>query len=480
VVRSSIVFLILLSLLAVAGLARQPESGISDAEAVELLYAITEERGQPALDAMQRIREQADKRFIAALIETQLMMVENSERVAHVETLEALSGQRFGRSWFEWRDWYATTDLEPPPGFTGWKGSIFARIDGGFRDFLYDGATSTIRVEEIVWGGVSVDGIPPLEQPPVLPAAEATGMLDGEPVFGLAVNGEARAYPLRIMDQHEMANDVIVGEPVSLAYCTLCGAGIAYRTAQPDGTVFDFGTSGLLYRSNKLMYDRQTRTLWNQLTGEPVLGELAGPSSGHPRIRLEVLPIVLTTWAEWLADHPETTVLDFDTGHERQYRPGTPYSEYFTSSGTWFSTPVDDDRLAEKDWIFAIEINGSPKAYPIDTVLAERAINDELGGVEIVIAGSGENIEVSGTDRNDVDFSYEAGGAARAYERDGHSFSSGPEPDTLRDEHGQVWAVTEDALIGPADQRLDRLPGHLAFWFGWSTFFPDTELYAGP
>lgn len=474
VVRSSIVFLILLSLLAVAGVAGQPEPDITDEEAIELLYTITENRGQPALDAMRRIRGQDDERFIAALIETQLMMVENSERVAHVETLEALSGQRLGRSWFEWRDWYANTDLEPPPGFTGWKGSIFARIDGRFRNFLWDDAASTIRVEEVVWGGVSVDGIPPLENPLVLPAAEATGMIDGEPVFGLVVNGEARAYPLRIMDQHEMANDVIGGEPVSLAYCTLCGAGIAYRTTQPDGTVFDFGTSGLLYRSNKLMYDRQTQTLWNQLTGEPVLGELVG--SG---IRLEVLPIVLTTWAAWREDHPETTVLDFDTGHGRQYRPGTPYSEYFTSSGTWFSTPVDDDRLEDKDWIFAIEINGSPKAYPIEAVLTEQVINDELGGIDIVITGRGERIEVSGTDRNDVDFRYDAGGAARAYERDGHSFSPGPLPDTLLDEQGQVWTVTEEALIGPADQRLSRLPGHLAFWFGWSTFFPDTELYSG-
>ena len=304
-------------------------------------------------------------------------------------------------------------------------------------------------------------------------------MLDGEPVFGILINGEARAYPLRIMDQHEMANDIVGGEPLSLAYCTLCGAGIAYRTTQPDGTVFDFGTSGLLYRSNKLMYDRQTRTLWNQLTGVPVLGELAGPASGRPGIRLEVLPIVLTTWAEWRAEHPHTTVLDFNTGHGRQYRPGIPYDEYFTTSGLWFPVPEGDQRLADKTQIFALELNGSPKAYPIDVVLAERTVNDTVGGVDVVIIGSGENIEVNGVGRNGLDFTYQAGGAARAYERDGHSFSPGSEPGTLIDEAGHIWALTEEELIGPADQRLARLPGHLAFWFGWSTFFPDTEVYAG-
>ncbi|MEZ4571378.1 MAG: DUF3179 domain-containing protein [Thermomicrobiales bacterium] len=405
------------------------------------------------------------------------MMVENSERVAHVDTLEALSGQKFGRSWFAWRDWYANTEYEPPPGFTAWKGSLFSRLDRGFGEFLNDGETSTIRVEEIVWGGVGVDGIPPLEYPPVLSAADATGMMDEEPVFGLVVNGEARAYPLRIMDQHEMANDVIGGEPISLAYCTLCGAGIAYRTTQPDGTVFDFGTSGLLYRSNKLMYDRQTRTLWNQLTGEPVLGELAGSANGRPAIKLEILPIVLTTWSDWLVDHPDTTVLSFDTGHDRQYRPGTPYSEYFTSSGTWFPTPESDRRLPEKTQIFAIEINGNPKAYPTDAVLSERAISDDLGGVEIVIVGSGEKIEVNGTDRNDIAFSYDAGGAVRAYEREGHTFRPGPEPGTLIDQNGQTWAITEEALTAASGDKLPRLPGHLAFWFGWSSFFPETALY---
>jgi hypothetical protein len=469
---STIVLVLLVATTTVAGLAARRDAPISDAEAVELLYAISEERGQPARDAMRRILEQDDKRFIAAFIELGRALVSNAERQAHVETLEALSGQRFGRAWFEWREWYATTGLEPPPGFTAWKGTLLGRFDIRFRWFLREDATSTIRVEEIEWGGVSVDGIPPLENPPVMRAAEATEYLDGEPVFGLLVNGEARAYPLRIMDQHEMANDVVGDEPVSLAYCTLCGAGIAYRTRQPDGTVLDFGTSGLLYRSNKLMYDRQTRTLWNQLTGEPVLGELAG--SG---IRLEVLPIVLTTWADWQAMHPHTLVLDLNTGFGRQYRPGVPYSEYFASSGTWFPRPRRDTRLPDKDQIFAIEINGEPKAYPLDAVLAERVINDTLGGLNLVVAGSGEAIEVSGTDRNGVAFSYEAGGAARAYERGDNTFSPGPEPSMLLDERGHVWALTEGALIGPADQRLSRLPGHLAFWFGWSAFFPDTLLY---
>jgi hypothetical protein len=159
---------------------------------------------------------------------------------------------------------------------------------------------------------VPIDGIPPLENAPMIPAAEADYLLDEEPVFGVVVNGEARAYPLRIVDNHEMANDVIGGVPVSIAYCTLCGAAIAYDGRGPDGQTITFGTSGFLYRSNKLMYDRPTRTLWNQLTGESVLGELADTD-----IRLDILPIVLTAWADWLAQHPDTLVLDRDTAFIR-------------------------------------------------------------------------------------------------------------------------------------------------------------------
>src|SRR6185369_7988742 len=128
-----------------------------------------------------------------------------------------------------------------------------------------------------------------------------------ERVFGVSVKGEARAYPLRILDWHEMVNDVVGGEPVTLSYCTLCGSGVLYATRGADGSARTFGTSGLLYRSNKLMVDRQTRTLWSNLTGEAVLGPLAAGPGGPARLAL--LPVVVTTWQEWRARHPATTVL---------------------------------------------------------------------------------------------------------------------------------------------------------------------------
>ena len=208
-----------------------------------------------------------------------------------IDSLESLSGQNFGDDWPAWVEWYGKTDFSPPPNFTGWKGQLLGQIDPGFAEFLQDDFPSTVRSEEIMWGGVVVDGIPALDNAGMIPADEEDYLDPAEPVFGISINGDHRAYPLRILDWHEMANDVVGGVPVSLAYCTLCGAGIAFDGRAPDGETYTFGSSGFLFRSNKLMYDRQTRTLWNQLTGEPVLGQLVGTG-----VKLNLLPVVFTTW----------------------------------------------------------------------------------------------------------------------------------------------------------------------------------------
>jgi hypothetical protein len=235
---------------------------------------------EAAHEARQTLLESEDPSFIAVMIEmmraAQIGIVEPGNFSIYIQILESLSGQDFGNDWPAWIEWYGGTDLEPPVGFTGWKGQLLGRIDPGFTDFLRDDVPSDIRVEEIQWGGVMVDGIPALDNPEMLSADDADYLLPEEPVFGLYFQGEARAYPLRILDWHEMANDVIGDQPVSLAYCTLCGAAIAFDGIASNGETYTFGSSGFLFRSNKLMYDRQTRTLWNQITGEPVLGDLVG------------------------------------------------------------------------------------------------------------------------------------------------------------------------------------------------------------
>ncbi len=450
-----------------------------------LMFALIDAPASEASTALEQIVDSGDRRYIPVLIEL-LRAAEigldsaNSYR-AYVAALEDLSGQSFGADWPAWVEWYGKTDLQPPPGFTAWKGQILSGIDPEFGNFLYEQAPSRIRVEEIQWGGVVVDGIPALDNPRFIPGDQEEYLAPEDAVFGITIHGDSRAYPLRILDWHEMANDVVGGVPVSLAYCTLCGAGIAYDGRASDGVTYTFGSSGFLYRSNKLMYDRQTRSLWNQLTGEPVLGKLA-----EADVRLSLLPVVLTSWGEWLSQHPDTVVLSLETGYPRLYEPGAAYAEYFASDQTMFPVWQRSSQLPDKARVYAMILDGVPKAYPLEALVAEEVVNDQVGQTSLVLVARRGIVQVQGydlrsllasKDEGGTALTYESGGEVRAYKRGEQVFLPGPDPDTLLDEGGRAWKVTEEALLGPDGQTAPRIPGHLAYWFGWFAFFPNTLVY---
>jgi hypothetical protein len=274
-----------------------------------------------------------------------------------------------------------------------------------------------------------------------------------------------------------MANDIVGDVPMTLAYCTLCGAAIAYDTrpieAETGGSnTVTFSTSGLLFRSNKLMYDRETGSLWNQLTGEPVVGELAGQE-----VSLDLLPVVLTSWEDWKEQHPATLVLDINTGYGLDYSPATPYGSYFNSAETVYPVGRRGDQLGSKEQVYALRINDVPKAYALNALVAEGVVNDSIAGTPLVIVASGDPIHVAGTSIQGDQVIYTAGAEVRAYERGAENFSLGPKEDVLLDSSGDEWRLTEEALIGPDDQHLPRLNGHLSYWFGWFAFFPKTLVY---
>ncbi len=238
-------------------------------------------------------------------------------------------------------------------------------------------------------------------------------------------------------------------------------------SAKIDGEPTTFGTSGLLYRSNKLMYDRKTNTLWSSLVGEPVIGELAERDD----LKLDFFPVSLTSWAEWLEEHPDTGVISNDTG---VYRPGfyrhetdssSIYYDYRESAETMFPVWLRDGRLAAKDEVLALSADDAHKAYPIAALNDLRVVNDTLGDAEIVIVASSISPD------------------ARAFERGGERFALDPDaptaaaPTSLIDERGGAWRVSPDALIGPDGQTLRRLQSHVSFWFGWFAFHPDTLLF---
>lgn len=204
------------------------------------------------------------------------------------------------------------------------------------------------------------------------------------------------------------------------------------------------------------MYDRQTDTLWHQMWGTPAFGPLVG--SG---IQLERLPVVLTTWEAWYAEHPDTKVMAFETGFARDYSLGAAYQEYFDSPSTMFPVWRRNDLLPTKSWVFTQLIDGEPKAYPLSVLHDELVVNDTVSDQNLVVL-------------NDA-----GGHGGVAYERADYTFSvvSGEDTTRLVDETGVEWDVTLDALISDDGETLDRLPGHMAYWFGWYSFYPKTDVY---
>lgn len=336
----------------------------------------------------------------------------------------------------------------------------FALVGGRLPEmaaFIHPDLPRAIDAREVRWGGVIVDGIPPLEFPAQETAEEAAAWInDGDEVIGVEINGDVRAYPIRIIAWHEMVNDTVGGVPVSLAYCTLCGSAILYD-GRVGSDVYRFGTSGMLYRSNKLMYDRTTRTLWNQFTGEPAWGPLVG--SG---VRLKALPVVYTTWGDWRAAHPESTVMSIDTGFRRDYGPGVAYADYNASPDTEFAVPIQDDRLPEKEEVYVLRLGAALGVYPIAVVAEQVLITHEVDGVPVVVVATADGM------------------GARSYESGGVEFvAADPAAGTLTAADGSVWMLAEDGLHGPEGQLLARISGHNAFWFAIANQTPEAALYEG-
>ena len=232
--------------------------------------------------------------------------------------------------------------------------------------------------QAILSGGPPPDGIPPVEKPAYVSVGEASKQWNDDSIVdAFTIDGQPRAYPRFITVWHEIVNENAGGKPVSVTYCPLTGSTLIFSGELADGRTTTFGTSGMLYNSNLVMYDRATKSMWPQLLGVAVRGERKGE-------RLtEIGGAVTTTFGRWKTKFPGGMVLSKDTGHARAY--GTwPYGDYDTASGVMFPVRVKDDRFHQKKVVVGVRVNGAALAIPKDEFAQRREAQIEVGGRELV------------------------------------------------------------------------------------------------
>ena len=324
--------------------------------------------------------------------------------------------------------------------------------------------TIVSRSTDIIDGGPGPDGIPPLESPVFTSNLSSAEVGPKEMVVGVKVGDNIRAYPHDIMNWHEIVNDTFTidgsHERATLSYCPLTGSAMLWKSFMEPGDE-TFGTSGVLYNSNLILYDRENVNYWSQMLEEAIVGR-------HVTKIPDRLQVVDTTWATWKAMYPETVLLTRETGFSRDY-DDYPYGDYLVTERLIFPVNNSNDfRLWKKTRVLGINVGDSSKVYPINVFTsAVEVINDTTGDMQTVVAGSSElNFGVV-FNRQLEDCT------VLEFEAVQDSL-----PVVMRDNEGNEWDVFGVAVSGDrAGQQLQKTNSYIAFWFAWTAFFPGADIH---
>lgn len=280
----------------------------------------------------------------------------------------------------------------------------------------FDLSDSLININEIHHGGPARDGIPAIDKPVFITASQAAYLHDDDRILGLSINGEAKAYPIKILNYHEIVNDFIAQQAVVITYCPLCGSGIAY-SANINGKNTTFGVSGLLYNSDVLLYDRETQSLWSQLLAKAVSGTQKGRE-------LSMLALTHTRWRDWKTQHPATLVLSEQTGFKRNYSR-TPYGDYDRSQSLYFPVNNLNKDYHPKEYVLGLKLSGKTKVYPFaELAKVKSPYRETVYGRNITIKFDAEN------------------------------------------RTGQIF-----------DEKGIEIPVVTSFWFAWMAFYPESKVF---
>ena len=311
--------------------------------------------------------------------------------------------------------------------------------------------------ELIVNGGPPPDGIPSIDNPKFIQIQKAEEFLeDSDLVVGLNINGDIRAYPLQILVWHEIVNDKVGNTPVAVTYCPLCFTNQVFNRTMNDGQILEFGTSGKLYNSNLVMYDRTTKSLWSQAMAQGIGGTFAG-------IKLERIPFDVAYWKEWKQLYPDSKVLSTDTGSTRPYG-ADPYGDYYTNGEILFPVSNSDDRVGLKEIVIGLENKGQYKAFKLQEIEDKKVINNQVNGKPIVLFSLHPfmaRVYDPVVNGQTLEFNYNI-----------------KDKKFVDKQTNSMWNFDGKSISGQMKgKQLTRLSFDEGFWFEWVAFHPKTELY---
>lgn len=354
-----------------------------------------------------------------------------------------------------------------------WRGASCATLSSSEWPKT-DFTKRVVDESEILSGGPPRDGIPSIDNPHFVSQAMAAIWLHPqEPVIAVTVGSETKAYPLQILIWHEIVNDTIDGIPVTVTFCPLCNAAIAFDR-RFDGEILDFGTSGRLRKSDLIMYDRQSESWWQQFTGRALIGRYAGQ-------HLTKLPADVVAFSDFQAAFPESLVLSRNTGHIRQYGRN-PYHGYDNiNQSPFLFDGQPDPRLPPMERVLAVTVSKTTRLYPLTVFDQTPLINDTLSGMPLALF-SREGM-LSALDQGTITDSRKIP-AAVAYDRrvDQQTLTFKIVNSTIQDEQTHsTWNLFGQALAGPlSGTRLASISEGVHFAFAWLAFSPDAEIYQTP
>ncbi len=361
----------------------------------------------------------------------------------------------------------ATPITTPPPD--DWQQEMrAARLYPG--QWQTDFSQRSVPYSEIFSGGVPRDGIPPLDNPNFTTVTAADQWLaPQEPVIAFALNGAAKAYPLQILTWHEIVNDTVGGVPIVATFCPLCNSAIVFERTL-DGVIYDFGVSGNLRNSDLIMWDRQTESWWQQLTGAAIVGELTGR-------QLKLLPSSIISWQDFKTAYPDAAILSRDTGHRRDYGQN-PYAGYDRADRSPFLFSGDpDDRLLPMERVAALTVGDSAAAFPFSLLETAGVVHYTVGGQDLAVffqPGARSALDAPSIAES------RAVGATGVFLRalNGQTLTFQPNANGFTDtETSSQWNILGQATAGPlAGQKLTTIVHANHFWFAWAAFRPDTEI----